>query len=180
MSCWCLAAKNGHSRCSRSQERTALEGEPERCHQISGVLSRKNLDLFVAKEQNLILSKSLVKTGSYFPSKRVKILDDGAADVAGVEAEAERANGGRTILQQVGEELPINYPIELDYDDYLDHFERNLPDDEAREWARLHWLRKQAPEDEDSEAVQVVDFSNLQRHILNCFCSLPNKLHRRP
>ncbi|MDI1433383.1 RiPP maturation radical SAM C-methyltransferase [Polyangium sorediatum] len=107
-----------------------LDGEPERCQEISGVISRKNLDLFVAKEKNLVLAKSLVKVGSYFPSKRVKVLEDGDVDVA--SAAVTHAGSDRPVLQQVGEELPLDYPIELDYDAYLDEFERKLPDAPAK------------------------------------------------
>lgn len=97
--------------------RYILDGQPERCHQMNGVISRQNLASFVAKEERLVLAKSLVKSGAFFPSKHVKIIDDEAA-----EAPANRAP-----LQQVGEELSLDYPIDLDYGDYLDAYEHKLP-----------------------------------------------------
>lgn len=100
-----------------------LDGEPERCHEISGVISRKNLDAFVAKNDRLILAKSLVSGGSFFPSNQVKL-----AEAGGAPAEEEPRRGGRSVLQQVGEELPLDYPIELSYESYLDAFERKRPD----------------------------------------------------
>ncbi|MDC3955551.1 RiPP maturation radical SAM C-methyltransferase [Polyangium jinanense] len=103
--------------------RNLLDGEQEACHRIHGVISRDNLGAFVPEEDKLLLADDLVRSGAFFPSKRVKRLDlvtDAARAASGPACRAPR-------LQQVGEELPLDYDVELDYDDYLDAFERNRP-----------------------------------------------------
>jgi radical SAM superfamily enzyme YgiQ (UPF0313 family) len=98
--------------------RYILGGEPQRCQRIHGVVSRDNLDAFVAQEDKLILAPDLIGAGAYFPSNQVQLRDP-----------ARPLPGGETQdrLQQVGEELPIGTALALDYDDYLDAFERKPP-----------------------------------------------------
>lgn len=103
--------------------RHILAGEPDRCHALSGVLSRQNLAAFVPQKDRLVLPGELAASGAFFPSKRVRLVGKDERP----ESRPEEHHGHPRSLQQVGEELPIDYPIHLDYDDYLDQYEQKLP-----------------------------------------------------
>lgn len=143
-----------------------LEGTPEKCHEMNGVISRDNLDRFVRQNNaNMVLDEGLVTSGAMFPSNVVHLVgsapDQGGAlkvanapqaNTAGVSVAVgegdhdhhsngqSHANGhsngysngaahNRPPLQQVGEELDINYPLRLDYDSYLESFAQNITDE---------------------------------------------------
>lgn len=134
-----------------------LDGVPEKCHDINGVISRSNLERFERQNNaNIVLAEDLVTSGAIFPSNVVHLVASasqpvlvGGAAAAVAEAGphghehtnghdhanghgAEYANGAtqhRAPLQLVGEELDINYPLNLDYDSYLDSFGQNVTDE---------------------------------------------------
>lgn len=91
-----------------------LDGRPEQNHRIHGVISRENTGSFVDRGEKLEIEEHLVKSGAFFPSKRVKQL-------------AVVQDRRRPRLQHVGEELPLDYDVALDYDDYLAAFEAKKP-----------------------------------------------------
>ncbi len=101
--------------------RHLLDGEPHRCHGIHGVISRHNREAFATATGSPTLPAHLIGTGAFSPSNQVKVA---------APAGAGGADRGR--LQPVGEERPIEAPITLDYDAYLEAFERHPPPHASR------------------------------------------------